>query len=370
MKCLFLIPAIAFATLTAGAFNLVAQDAPPNPLESKAKPAQQSSGQDAATDGAAQDKAGKDNSGGVYTPLHPLYVGGQAAQQGSDAAQNPLQAASFDYLLRAYNPLQQDAAQRKAVQFLLDGYYQNYRDVLANQAAQVYTQNDSSSNAEQSLNKNPLDVYWQKYAQPNQEYNQALQKYYQANPLGTVYQDYTDAYSFLLNAQQQNVSKYWVGMQTGPLSKDVRPFLDIPEDQGVVVRSIVDDSPAEAAGLEVNDILLSLGGQTISKVADVYRIIGEIEDETAEVEVIRKGKKIKLEITAVTRPEPAEPNQDATQKFWDQIKPGVYSPYIYSPGTITWDYTQQSESAKRIEELEKQIKQLTERLEKLEKDAR
>lgn len=333
---------------------LQAQDAPPNPASGQEQAEQDISKQDQKAEGdKAQNQLFLDANSG-YSVVDP-YTAIQ------NEFFNPYQEASLSYLLRAYDPQQADSSQGKAVQYLLDGYYGLYNNAVKQDP-------DAQNDQVQDWSLYSPEMTKQFY---NQVYLQGVQNYYdpQQNAADFYKQaDLTRAYTFLLNAQRQNVSKYWIGLQTGPLSEDARPFLDIPEDQGVVVVAVSEDSPAEAAGLEVNDILLSLGGKPVGKVEELYEIIGENKTEPAEAEILRKGKKLKIEITPAERPQPEEPNQDATTKFWGNLEPGIYSPYTYIPGNATWDYSGFN-SKSRIEELEKQVKELTERLEKLEGNA-
>ena len=50
--------------------------------------------------------------------------------------------------------------------------------------------------------------------------------------------------------------KHWIGILGGPVTDELRAQIDIPADQGVLVRQVVPDSPADKAGLKAFDILL------------------------------------------------------------------------------------------------------------------
>lgn len=69
--------------------------------------------------------------------------------------------------------------------------------------------------------------------------------------------------------------------------------LDLPKDQGLVVREIVADSAAAKAGLKANDILLEIGGKPVpSEPAGLVKLLAAIEaPKTVEAVVLRKGKK-------------------------------------------------------------------------------
>jgi membrane-associated protease RseP (regulator of RpoE activity) len=69
--------------------------------------------------------------------------------------------------------------------------------------------------------------------------------------------------------------------------------LDLPRDQGQVVREVQPDSAAARAGIKRNDVLLEVGGKAVSSDADAFRkLIGGIKaNEAVDVLVLRKGKR-------------------------------------------------------------------------------
>ncbi len=55
----------------------------------------------------------------------------------------------------------------------------------------------------------------------------------------------------------------WVGIETMPNNEAVANYLGLKTDKGVVVRGVVDKSPAAAAGLRQGDVILNIGGTEI-----------------------------------------------------------------------------------------------------------
>lgn len=69
--------------------------------------------------------------------------------------------------------------------------------------------------------------------------------------------------------------------------------INIPSDvkEGVVVYSVEDGSPASSAGFEKGDIILELGGQKITSLAEFrYYLYKHLAGETVEVKYLRGGK--------------------------------------------------------------------------------
>lgn len=98
-----------------------------------------------------------------------------------------------------------------------------------------------------------------------------------------------------------------LGARVEPASATLAEQLDLPKDQGLVVREVVPDSAADKAGLKPHDILLELNGKAVINRADALsRLLADIKADTAvELVVLRKGKK--ETIKDVKLPEAKEP---------------------------------------------------------------
>lgn len=105
-------------------------------------------------------------------------------------------------------------------------------------------------------------------------------------------------------AETEAVSKLpFLGLSTAVVPDMVADHLGLGGGSGVIVRTVCPDSPAEKAGLAVNDIILSLDG---APVGDPDAFSGMIRAHKAgdrlAVELIRKGKPDKVEVTLTERP--------------------------------------------------------------------
>lgn len=84
--------------------------------------------------------------------------------------------------------------------------------------------------------------------------------------------------------------------------------LDLPKNQGVVVKDITADSPAEKAGIKANDIILEIGGKMVPSDTQEFRnLIKDIKpDDALDIVLLRKGRK--ETIKGVKLPEVKEEN--------------------------------------------------------------
>lgn len=69
--------------------------------------------------------------------------------------------------------------------------------------------------------------------------------------------------------------------------------LDLPKDQGLVVRTVTPDTPAAKAGMKANDILLELNGKPVpANVQEFVKQLHDIKaDKPVDAVVLRKGKR-------------------------------------------------------------------------------
>src|SRR5215472_6053887 len=90
----------------------------------------------------------------------------------------------------------------------------------------------------------------------------------------------------------------WLGVQLNEVSSDTAKKFKLPAERGVVISSIVPDSPAAKAGLKENDVVTEINGQRIEGVAQFRRIIREIPaGRTAQITVWRDGRAQTLSVT-------------------------------------------------------------------------
>src|SRR5215472_12665753 len=71
-------------------------------------------------------------------------------------------------------------------------------------------------------------------------------------------------------------SSSWLGVELHEVTGDTAKELKLPAERGVVLSSIVADSPAAKAGLKENDVVTEINGQRIEGAAQFRRMIREI----------------------------------------------------------------------------------------------
>jgi len=98
-------------------------------------------------------------------------------------------------------------------------------------------------------------------------------------------------------------NKYpWLGVSTAELTDQLRGFFNVPEDLGVLVKEVVEDSPAEKYGLQAGDVIIQFGKEEVEDTHDLMRAISRYEDgDEVEVKIIRDRKEKTLTVMLVEK---------------------------------------------------------------------
>jgi serine protease Do len=120
------------------------------------------------------------------------------------------------------------------------------------------------------------------------------------------------------------VSRGWLGVQIQEVTPAIAKNLSLPSDHGALVADVTKGGPAEKAGVQQGDVIESFGGQEITKLRDLTRVVAETPvGHTAKVKVWRKGRETTLDPVIAEQPE----NLDvAASNSGDEQPPAAASP--------------------------------------------
>jgi S1-C subfamily serine protease len=89
-----------------------------------------------------------------------------------------------------------------------------------------------------------------------------------------------------------------------PVAPDARERFALTQKTGVEIQMMEEDGPAMSAGLWIDDVIVSYGGQPTATVEDLLRLLTALPvGEPQVATVIREGKKLDRRVTAVEHPE-------------------------------------------------------------------
>ena len=87
-----------------------------------------------------------------------------------------------------------------------------------------------------------------------------------------------------------------LGVSIADVTAELAEALDLETDNGAVVMAVSPDSGAEAAGVEVSDVIVELDGEEIDNSRELRNRVGlMLQGEEVEIALLRDGRRIELE---------------------------------------------------------------------------
>ena len=120
------------------------------------------------------------------------------------------------------------------------------------------------------------------------------------------------------------VTRGWLGVVIQEVSKDLADSFGLDRAAGALIVQVLENSPAEAAGLVRGDIITRVNGHDIYLSSDLPHRIGRLgAGDTAKLDVVRGGKKKKIEVEIGAMPDSdgnvlarnAEPEQSQSNRI-------------------------------------------------------
>ncbi|HFE53363.1 MAG TPA: PDZ domain-containing protein [Bacteroidetes bacterium] len=96
----------------------------------------------------------------------------------------------------------------------------------------------------------------------------------------------------------------WLGIWLGRVHSSLRKKYHLRTRDGVFVVDVVDDSPADKAGIRKHDVILKFDGEKLHGPADLTELLDEYEPgDTVKVEIERRGKRKTVQVVLASKPE-------------------------------------------------------------------
>ena len=132
----------------------------------------------------------------------------------------------------------------------------------------------------------------------------------------------------------------WIGVRVAPVPEPLAAHIG---RDGLMIANVVVDSPADHAGVERYDVVVSFNGRPIEELSDLHEAISENgAGEAASVVVIHAGQERTLEITPIERDaqgaaefkydEPEAVIDEPRTFFWgNRMRPGPDGKWLFEP---------------------------------------
>ncbi len=93
------------------------------------------------------------------------------------------------------------------------------------------------------------------------------------------------------------VSRGYLGVLIQDVTRELADTFGLDHPQGALVAEVVPDSPAQAAGIQVGDVILSFNGKRLQKSSELPPMVGLSKaNEKARLRILRSGKELTLTV--------------------------------------------------------------------------
>ena len=93
----------------------------------------------------------------------------------------------------------------------------------------------------------------------------------------------------------------WIGARTSGLDTNMAAALGLDRSRGAVIKDILPDGPADRAGLETGDVILSVSGTDVNDDSGLrFKLATLRRGDTASIEYVREGKTRTARVTVDT----------------------------------------------------------------------
>ncbi len=102
--------------------------------------------------------------------------------------------------------------------------------------------------------------------------------------------------------KDKKVSRGWLGVTIQNVDAATAKALDMPDSNGALVNSVLEDQPAALAGIREGDVIVAIDGQSIENTEQLLRKVAMLRPGgKANITVWRDGKKSDLGLTVAER---------------------------------------------------------------------
>lgn len=117
------------------------------------------------------------------------------------------------------------------------------------------------------------------------------------------------------------VRRAYVGVTPQDLTPELAEALELPARRGVVVAEVRKGSPADKAGVQVEDVIVKLNGRDVASRQQLISIAERLRiGQAVPLLVIRGGKEVQLQVTAAEFPNEVAQNDTTIEQFGADVK--------------------------------------------------
>jgi serine protease Do len=104
--------------------------------------------------------------------------------------------------------------------------------------------------------------------------------------------------------QHGEVIRGWLGVSIQDLTPDLQEQFEAPDQRGVLISDVIEESPAEQGGLKRGDIIRQYDTQEVRDSRHLRSLVAETRPDTSvNIQVLREGEQHQVKVTIAEMPE-------------------------------------------------------------------
>lgn len=108
-----------------------------------------------------------------------------------------------------------------------------------------------------------------------------------------------------------SVTRGWIGIEAQDITPELAESFNLKNSNGTLIAGVLQNSPADRAGLHAGDILIAINDQNVADSQSMLNQIATLKPrEKATLTIIRAGKTSKIELVVGKRPLPPQVAED------------------------------------------------------------
>jgi S1-C subfamily serine protease len=124
---------------------------------------------------------------------------------------------------------------------------------------------------------------------------------------------------------ERSTKQGWLGVYVQQITEEIKEAMDLKSEEGVLIRDVVENSPADKSGIEKGDVILSFGQEKVLDTEQFIRMVKKTSPgDKVELLVLRDGKEKTLNINMGEAPE-----NKLRESELPGLEPGNVMPHIY-----------------------------------------
>jgi serine protease Do len=130
--------------------------------------------------------------------------------------------------------------------------------------------------------------------------------------------------SELTHESDHTVHRGWLGVRIQEVTEEIAESLGLDKARGALVASVTDNGPAQAAGIQPGDVILTFDGKQVTDMRHLPRLVAETSvDKIVPVTVWRKKAQADLKVKVGRLQETETASNETTEKTPAAPKPEV-----------------------------------------------